>query len=116
LLYMVLANVVRELFQMVSNEYGADKDTQALVKLFERNAGVSHRTAQLTAARLRLSGDEKMNGGRNPPRACWRGVTIPQCGLTATFAKLRNVVLRSGPLGEHQGIRRFRRRKIGKER
>jgi 3-hydroxyisobutyrate dehydrogenase len=38
---MVLANVVRELFQMVINEYGADKDTQTLVKLFERNAGVA---------------------------------------------------------------------------
>jgi hypothetical protein len=37
---MVLANVVRELFQMVINEHGADKDTQTLVKLFERNAGI----------------------------------------------------------------------------
>jgi 3-hydroxyisobutyrate dehydrogenase-like beta-hydroxyacid dehydrogenase len=33
---MVLANVVRELFQTVINEHGADKDTQ-----FERNAGVA---------------------------------------------------------------------------
>jgi 3-hydroxyisobutyrate dehydrogenase len=38
---MVLANVVRELFQTVINEQGADKDTQTLVKLFERNAGVA---------------------------------------------------------------------------
>jgi len=38
---MVLANVVRELFQTVINEHGADKDTQTLVKLFERNAGVA---------------------------------------------------------------------------
>ena len=38
---MVLANIVRELFQMVINEHGADKDTQTLIKLFERNAGVA---------------------------------------------------------------------------
>jgi hypothetical protein len=38
---MVLANVARELFQTVINEHGADKDTQTLVRLFERNAGVS---------------------------------------------------------------------------
>jgi len=38
---MVLANVVRELFQTVINEHGADKDTQTLVRLFERNAGVA---------------------------------------------------------------------------
>jgi len=38
---MVLANVVRELFQTVIDEHGADKDTQTLVKLFERNAGVA---------------------------------------------------------------------------
>ena len=38
---MVLANVVREPFQTVINEHGADKDTQTLVKLFERNAGVA---------------------------------------------------------------------------
>jgi hypothetical protein len=29
-----------ELFQTVINEHGADKDTQALVKLFDLNAGV----------------------------------------------------------------------------
>jgi NAD binding domain of 6-phosphogluconate dehydrogenase len=39
--YRVLANVVRELFQTAINEHGADKDTQTLVKLFERNAGVA---------------------------------------------------------------------------
>jgi NAD-binding of NADP-dependent 3-hydroxyisobutyrate dehydrogenase len=38
---MVLANIVRELFQTVINEHGARKDTQTLVKLFERNAGVA---------------------------------------------------------------------------
>jgi 3-hydroxyisobutyrate dehydrogenase len=38
---MVLANIVRELFQTVIDEHGADKDTQTLVKLFERNAGVA---------------------------------------------------------------------------
>jgi 3-hydroxyisobutyrate dehydrogenase len=38
---MVLANVVRELFQTVINEHGDDKDTQTLVKLFEHNAGVA---------------------------------------------------------------------------
>ena len=38
---MVLANVVRELFQTVINEHGAHKDTQTLVKLFESNAGVA---------------------------------------------------------------------------
>ena len=38
---MMLANIVRELFQTVINEHGADKDTQTLVKLFERNAGVA---------------------------------------------------------------------------
>jgi 3-hydroxyisobutyrate dehydrogenase len=38
---MVLANIVRELFQTVINEHGADKDTQTLIKLFERNAGVA---------------------------------------------------------------------------
>ena len=31
----------KELFQTVINEHGADKDTQTLVKLFERNAGVA---------------------------------------------------------------------------
>jgi hypothetical protein len=31
----------RELFQTVINEHGADNDTQTLVGLFERNAGVS---------------------------------------------------------------------------
>ena len=30
-----------QLFRMVINEHGADKDTQTLVKLFERNAGVA---------------------------------------------------------------------------
>ena len=34
-------HVVRELFQTLINEHGADKDTQTLVKLFERNAGVA---------------------------------------------------------------------------
>ena len=38
---MVLANIVRKLFQTVINEHGADKDTQTLVRLFERNAGVA---------------------------------------------------------------------------
>jgi hypothetical protein len=38
---MVLVNVVRELFQTMINERGADKDTQTLVKLFESNAGVA---------------------------------------------------------------------------
>ena len=38
---MILANVVRELFQTVINEHGADKDTLTLVKLFEKNAGVA---------------------------------------------------------------------------
>jgi 3-hydroxyisobutyrate dehydrogenase len=38
---MVLANIVRELFQTMISERGADKDTQTLVKLFERNAGVA---------------------------------------------------------------------------
>ena len=38
---MVLANVVRELFQMVINEHGANKDTQTRVKLFEGNAGAA---------------------------------------------------------------------------
>ena len=37
---MVLTKVVRELFQTVINEHNADKDTQTLLKLFERNAGV----------------------------------------------------------------------------
>jgi 3-hydroxyisobutyrate dehydrogenase-like beta-hydroxyacid dehydrogenase len=32
---------IRELFQTVINEHGADKDTQTLVRLFERNAGVA---------------------------------------------------------------------------
>ena len=32
---IVMANVVRELFQTVINEHGADKHTQTLVKLFE---------------------------------------------------------------------------------
>ena len=44
---MVLANVVRELFQTVINEHGADKDTQTLVKLFERNAGRRHCPSKL---------------------------------------------------------------------
>jgi 3-hydroxyisobutyrate dehydrogenase-like beta-hydroxyacid dehydrogenase len=44
---MVLANVVRELFQTAINEHRADKDTQTLVKLFERNAGAAvPRTAE----------------------------------------------------------------------
>jgi 3-hydroxyisobutyrate dehydrogenase-like beta-hydroxyacid dehydrogenase len=38
---MMLANVVRELFQTVIDEHGADKDTQTLVKPFERNGGVA---------------------------------------------------------------------------
>jgi hypothetical protein len=38
---VALANVVRELFQTVINEHGADKDTQTLVKMFESNAGVA---------------------------------------------------------------------------
>jgi 3-hydroxyisobutyrate dehydrogenase len=38
---MMLANVVRELFQTVLNEHGADRDTLTLVKLFEKNAGVA---------------------------------------------------------------------------
>lgn len=38
---MVLTNVVRELFQTVINGHGADKDTQTLVRLFERNAGIA---------------------------------------------------------------------------
>jgi len=38
---MVLTNVVCELFQMVVKEHGADKDTQALVKLFKSNAGIA---------------------------------------------------------------------------
>jgi 3-hydroxyisobutyrate dehydrogenase len=38
---MILANVVRELFQTVINEHGADQDTLTLVKLFEKNAGVT---------------------------------------------------------------------------
>jgi 3-hydroxyisobutyrate dehydrogenase-like beta-hydroxyacid dehydrogenase len=38
---MILANIVRELFQTVINEHGADQDTLTLVKLFERNAGVA---------------------------------------------------------------------------
>lgn len=37
---MVLANVVRELFQTVINEHGADQDTSTLIKLYERMAGV----------------------------------------------------------------------------
>jgi hypothetical protein len=32
---------VRELFQTVINEHGADQDTLTLVRLFERNAGVA---------------------------------------------------------------------------
>jgi hypothetical protein len=32
---LVMANVVRELFQTAINEHGADKHTQTLVKLFE---------------------------------------------------------------------------------
>ncbi len=38
---MLLAGIVRELFQTVINEHGADKDVTTLVKLFERNAGVA---------------------------------------------------------------------------
>jgi 3-hydroxyisobutyrate dehydrogenase len=38
---MILANVVREMFQTVINEHGADQDTQTLVKLFEKNANVA---------------------------------------------------------------------------
>ena len=38
---MVLANLVRELFQMVINEHGAEADTLTLAKLFEKNAKVA---------------------------------------------------------------------------
>jgi 3-hydroxyisobutyrate dehydrogenase len=38
---MVLANVVRELFQTVINEHGAGQDTQTLVRLFERIGNVA---------------------------------------------------------------------------
>jgi 3-hydroxyisobutyrate dehydrogenase len=35
---MILANTVREMFQEIINERGADKDVTELVKLFERHA------------------------------------------------------------------------------
>jgi 3-hydroxyisobutyrate dehydrogenase len=38
---MLLANVVRELFQTVINEHGTEGDALTLVKLFEKNAGVA---------------------------------------------------------------------------
>ena len=38
---MVLANIVRELFQTVINEHGAEADTLTLAKLFEKNAKVA---------------------------------------------------------------------------
>jgi hypothetical protein len=38
---MVLANVVRELFQTVIREHGANEDTQTLVKLLDSKAGAA---------------------------------------------------------------------------
>jgi 3-hydroxyisobutyrate dehydrogenase len=38
---MIVANVVRELFQATITEHGADQDTSTLIKLFERNARVA---------------------------------------------------------------------------
>ena len=38
---MVLANLVRELFQTVINEHGAEADSLTLAKLFEKNARVA---------------------------------------------------------------------------